>query len=687
MRITSVSYFLFILFLLVLTSGIVFAQEACTSCDSVKSSCSVSCEQDYGSSSLNRGQPVSENIEQKCSGSHENARIESGGCYESAYSTFGTCLSACGTDNSCQDNCVDSYNSADIECGGQYLNSCYEKCTNSCNEQSLVCQDQCPSTNDNSTGTSSSDSSVIPDPSLTNGGGEQNKCKPTVSADYDGVSADGVASIIFKLVLEGEYQSFDFYLTSDEPLRGKIEKPDPFTIIFTPDEADAEKNYLKPQHAQAVGECIPTGAGPDEKVTDIQSFTIEQPPLFFVHGFMSDSSAWSKFEPRVAAEGWQYEDIDYSGEQDIALSAGQLGSNIQEFLSAIHIGQFYEGKKISAEKVDIISHSMGGLVTRYYIGNGYQGDIRKFVMIGTPNHGAWDAKRYVTPLGIGGMAGQQLRPDSQFIQSLNTQSLNPDIEYHSIAGIGWSTDTETFLATTCQGDGVVLVESVRLEGVPLYCTYDAHTGIVYWAAPICMSAFKNNGGGWFSSEGGTLPTSDATYGITTSAILTGTATSVAPCGESSTIVPGTSATVKSPVTLHAYDSEGNHAGLKNGQLENEIGKGVFYSNINESEHQMIKIIGKQNIEFALRGTSNGVFDLELFNWDENGTSKNYSFSKVRVEPDQEYTINPYAQVPELKINNAIRYNDLANTEDFKCLPFVFFAMILIFSFLLYCKFY
>ena len=40
-------------------------------------------------------------------------------------------------------------------------------------------------------------------------------------------------------------------------------------------------------------------------------------------------------------------------------------------------------------KVDIIAHSMGGLVTRAYIqSNKYQNDIRNFVMVGTPNKGA-----------------------------------------------------------------------------------------------------------------------------------------------------------------------------------------------------------------------------------------------------------------------------------------------------------
>ena len=45
-----------------------------------------------------------------------------------------------------------------------------------------------------------------------------------------------------------------------------------------------------------------------------------------------------------------------------------------------------------SEKVNIVAHSMGGLVTRKYIqSDSYENDIHKFVMVGTPNKGAVNA--------------------------------------------------------------------------------------------------------------------------------------------------------------------------------------------------------------------------------------------------------------------------------------------------------
>lgn len=51
-----------------------------------------------------------------------------------------------------------------------------------------------------------------------------------------------------------------------------------------------------------------------------------------------------------------------------------------------------KAKQVSGKnKVNIIAHSMGGLVTRaYIISNHYENDIDKFIMLGTPNYGSSD---------------------------------------------------------------------------------------------------------------------------------------------------------------------------------------------------------------------------------------------------------------------------------------------------------
>lgn len=49
-------------------------------------------------------------------------------------------------------------------------------------------------------------------------------------------------------------------------------------------------------------------------------------------------------------------------------------------------------QEAGAEKVDIVAHSMGGLISRSYIqGDNYRDDVDQLIMLGTPNHGSSEA--------------------------------------------------------------------------------------------------------------------------------------------------------------------------------------------------------------------------------------------------------------------------------------------------------
>lgn len=68
---------------------------------------------------------------------------------------------------------------------------------------------------------------------------------------------------------------------------------------------------------------------------------------------------------------------------------GNIQSAIEYLMPAITRAKEESG----AEKVDIIAHSMGGLVARAYLQseNLYRDDVDQFIMLGTPNEGAADA--------------------------------------------------------------------------------------------------------------------------------------------------------------------------------------------------------------------------------------------------------------------------------------------------------
>jgi len=107
-----------------------------------------------------------------------------------------------------------------------------------------------------------------------------------------------------------------------------------------------------------------------------------------------------------------------------------------------------------AEKVNIIAHSMGGLVARKYIVNGGSNSVNKLIMLGTPNKGTetgvgWNA--YCT-LGHPGKECDDMWNYSKFIQDLNSIPKSSSVVYITIAGINEG-----------DNDGTVKMMSVHLD--------------------------------------------------------------------------------------------------------------------------------------------------------------------------------------------------------------------------------
>src|SRR3954468_14598318 len=84
-------------------------------------------------------------------------------------------------------------------------------------------------------------------------------------------------------------------------------------------------------------------------------------PILFVHGWNSSSSTWNTMVSRFTADGWTAAELNnwsYNWHQSNATTASQISTKVNSILVAT-----------GATKVDIISHSMGGLSSRYYVRN------------------------------------------------------------------------------------------------------------------------------------------------------------------------------------------------------------------------------------------------------------------------------------------------------------------------------
>ncbi len=112
------------------------------------------------------------------------------------------------------------------------------------------------------------------------------------------------------------------------------------------------------------------------------------------------------------------------------------------------------------EKVNIVSHSMGGLVSRNYLQTFGEGDTNKLIMIGTPNNGIGGYIKQACPIFGADIHCEMMDEESSFIKKLNGGEI-PKINVSVISGIGCNTDGE-------DGDGIVTNRSVFLPWAKMY---------------------------------------------------------------------------------------------------------------------------------------------------------------------------------------------------------------------------
>lgn len=175
-----------------------------------------------------------------------------------------------------------------------------------------------------------------------------------------------------------------------------------------------------------------------------------------IHGVLRSSKSFVPMLDTLKKAGYQVFGFDYPSTQvQIPEAAEYLHSCIQSL----------EG----VEEINLVVHSMGGLVVRSYLGMHHDDRIHRMVMLGVPNKGAEMAdlmKRNLLFRMIYGPAGQQLVTDPKgLIASLPT----PEFDFAVIAG---GRGDERGFNPLIEGDddGTVRVVSTRLPGACDFAT-------------------------------------------------------------------------------------------------------------------------------------------------------------------------------------------------------------------------
>lgn len=143
------------------------------------------------------------------------------------------------------------------------------------------------------------------------------------------------------------------------------------------------------------------------------ALTVEtRSPILFVHGWNSSGEIWSTMIGRFEADGWAPSELyswSYNTAQSNAITAQQLSAKVDSILAAT-----------GASKVNIVSHSMGALSSRYYIKNLTGGSkVDAFVSLDGPNHGTNTAVFCFQTSCL------EMRPNSSFLNNLNKKDETP----------------------------------------------------------------------------------------------------------------------------------------------------------------------------------------------------------------------------------------------------------------------
>ena len=139
-------------------------------------------------------------------------------------------------------------------------------------------------------------------------------------------------------------------------------------------------------------QIVDTTLSPEKIILDIPvKFML--PPVMLLHGLWSGEETWKNMKAYLLNNGiysykkYQLSTPSYASDREFTYNRAFIASYIDKLIEDCGKNQFSVGK------VDIVSHSMGGILSRLYLqeGNGagpYKKDIHKLITINTPHSGS-----------------------------------------------------------------------------------------------------------------------------------------------------------------------------------------------------------------------------------------------------------------------------------------------------------
>jgi triacylglycerol lipase len=149
------------------------------------------------------------------------------------------------------------------------------------------------------------------------------------------------------------------------------------------------------------------------------------PPVLLIHGYLATRGSLALLERRLNDQGHlvlSYR-LGLLHTADIAKSAAFIAKKIERIAA-----------QTGLHRMDIVGHSMGGLVALFYLKRlGGSRRVRRLVMLGSPVAGTWSALLGVAAAPLA-RASFQLLPDSRFLRELADGGLPEGVEIVCLSG-------------------------------------------------------------------------------------------------------------------------------------------------------------------------------------------------------------------------------------------------------------
>jgi triacylglycerol lipase len=191
-------------------------------------------------------------------------------------------------------------------------------------------------------------------------------------------------------------------------------------------------------------------------------------PILLVHGVIHNRSAFMRIKQNMEKEGWDnIFTMNYSTfHGHILQMVDELGQKIEMVM-----------KKTHSTQIDIVAHSLGGIVSRTYmsLGDG-RGKVRRLVTLGTPHQGT--RLSFVAKGLSRGALDVDLRNDSYLIRLLMATELPKTSEIVSIySPFDWTVVPSK--SAICKGKPEGSFKNIEIDFV-------GHTGLLY--SPVAFDA-------------------------------------------------------------------------------------------------------------------------------------------------------------------------------------------------------